>query len=198
VNPEVHASLRQKILEEALSIVAREGVAGITMRALAQKLGYSPATIYLYFRNKEDLFQEISRHGADRLMALTDRLVDAPDAAAARDGFARAFIDFALANPHLYQIMMSLDMTPYLADPALEAPGRRLLDRYRDLYVRGVEEGRLRSASPELEVLVDFALLHGFVNLVLNGNYPPPRLPDVSVPELADAVLAAIRRRTTP
>ena len=40
-------SLRQKILEEAIGIVYREGVDRITMRALGEKLGYSPATIYL-------------------------------------------------------------------------------------------------------------------------------------------------------
>jgi len=196
LSPDAHASLRQKILEEALGIVAREGVQGITMRALAQKLGYSPATIYLYFRNKEDLFQQIARHGTERLMALTDALVDMADAAAARDAFARTMIDFAFANPHLYEIMNSLDLTPYLADPTLEAPGRRLVDRYRDLYARGVRDGSLRSPNPEHEVIVDWSLVHGFISLVLSGHYPPPRLPDASVPELEELVLDAIRRRT--
>ena len=196
MTPETHASLRQKILEEALALVSREGVQGVTMRALAQKLGYSPATIYLYFRNKEDLFQEIARHSAARLMEATEVCVDMPDAAAARDLFARAFVGFAFANPHLYQILATADITPYLADRSLEAPGRRLVDRYRDIYARGARSGQLRSKNPEHDVMIDWSLLHGFICHVLSGAFPPPRLPDATVPELQEVVLEAIRART--
>lgn len=196
MTPETHASLRHKILEEALSLVSREGVEGVTMRALANKLGYSPATIYLYFRNKEDLFQEIARHAAARLMAATDPCVDMADACAARDAFARAFVDFALEQPHLYQVMANVDMMPYIADRTLEAPGRRLADRYRDIYARGVATGQLSAANPEHELMIDWSLLHGFVSSVLSGAFPPPRLPGATVTELRDVIVDAIRART--
>jgi len=197
VTPETHASLRHKILEEALTLVSREGVEGVTMRALANKLGYSPATIYLYFRNKEDLFQEIARHAAARLMAATDACVDLADASAARDAFARAFVDFALAHPHLYQIMADVDLMPYLADRTLEPPGRRLADRYRDIYARGIAAGQLRPANPEYEIIIDWSLLHGFVCSVFSGAFPPARLPGVTVTELRDVIVDAIRARTS-
>src|SRR4029453_12029230 len=62
-NAEGATSFRQRILDEAIDLVSREGGDGITMRALANRLGYSPATIYLHFRNKDELRQEIARHG---------------------------------------------------------------------------------------------------------------------------------------
>jgi AcrR family transcriptional regulator len=198
LTPETHASLRQKILEEALALVARAGVGGVTMRALATKLGYSPATIYLYFRNKEDLLQEIARHGGALLMQASEACVGMPDAAAARDEYLRIFVDFALANPHLYQIMASVDLLPFLADRSLEPPGRRLADRYRDFYVRGRAAGQLRSANPEHDVVIDWSLIHGFISHVLSGQFPPPRLPDATVEELRDIVLDSIRVRTAP
>jgi AcrR family transcriptional regulator len=198
VTPESHASLRQKILEEALGLVAREGVAGVTMRALAHKLGYSPATIYLYFRNKEDLFQEIARYAGARLMDATERCRALENAAAARDQFARAIVDFAFENPHLYQIMCSVDLLPFLADLSLEAPGRRVGDHYRDIYARGMAEGQLATANPEHEVMIDWSVLHGFITLVLAGQLPHPRLPDATVGELRDVILDSIRRRTAP
>lgn len=196
MTPETHASLRQKILEEALALVSREGVEGVTMRALANKLGYSPATIYLYFRNKEDLFHEIARHAAARLMALTDACVDKPDASVARDEFARTYVDFALEQPHLYRIMANVDPLPYLADRTLEAPGRRAADRYRDIYARGIAAGQIRATNPEYELIIDWSLLHGFVSNVLSGAFPPARLPSATVTELRDVILDAIRVRT--
>lgn len=196
MTPETHASLRQKILEQALHLVSRDGAQGITMRALAQQLGYSPATIYLYFRNKEDLLQEIARHAANRLMDATAGCVEMENAAAARDAFARAMLQFAIGQPRLYHALASIDVTPYLADPSLESPGRRLIDRYRDLYARGAAAGQLRSQNPEHDVIIDWSLLHGFLGLVLSGSYPPPRLPDVTVEDLQDVILDAIRTRT--
>jgi hypothetical protein len=71
-------------------------------------------------------------------------------------------------------------------------------DRYRDLYVRGHAAGQLRSENPEHDVLIDWSLLHGFINLALSDQVPPPRLPDSTVEELRDIVLGAIRERTAP
>jgi AcrR family transcriptional regulator len=196
VNPETCASLRQKILEEALALISREGVAGVTMRALAQQLGYSPATIYLYFRNKEDLFQEIARVAADRIRDLTDRCQQIEDAAAARDAFARAFIEFGLTQPHLYRVLMTLDLAPFRGERAEQTPGRDLVDRYRDIYRRGASAGQLRSMNPEFDVLVDLSLVHGFLSRVDSGGLPLPRMAGMKVEELADVILAAIRTRT--
>ncbi|HEX2485819.1 MAG TPA: TetR/AcrR family transcriptional regulator [Myxococcota bacterium] len=198
MTPESHASLRQKILDEALGLVASEGVGGVTMRALAHKLGYSPATIYLYFRNKDDLFQEIARYGNVRLMQATEGCSAIADAAAARDEFLRIVVDFAFQNPRLYQIMCSVDLLPFFADRNLEEPGRRVGDRYRDIYVRGVAAGELATPNPEHDLIIDWSMIYGFITLVLTGQLPHPRLPDASVSELRDVVLDAIRRRTAP
>jgi AcrR family transcriptional regulator len=198
VTPEAHASLRQKILEEAIGLISSEGVAGVTMRALASKLGYSPATIYLYFRNKEDLFQEIARYAAARLLEATEPCEHIADAAAARDAFVRAVLDFAFRHPALYQILTSVDLTPYLANPALESPGRRVLDRLRDLYARGAAAGQLHSENPEHDVVIDYSLVHGFLTLLATGTFPPPRLQGVTVGELREVIVDAIRRRSAP
>ena len=55
-----NADLATRILREAIDIVSREGADRITMRSLAEKLGYSVATIYIYFRNKDELLNKIA------------------------------------------------------------------------------------------------------------------------------------------
>jgi AcrR family transcriptional regulator len=60
-------TLRTKILEQSIGIVYRGGPRRITMRSPSQKLGYSPGTIYLHFRNKQELLKEIALHGFDAL-----------------------------------------------------------------------------------------------------------------------------------
>lgn len=47
--------LRQKILNTAKDILIEKGLGKLTMRAVAERIDYSPTTIYLYFKNKEEL-----------------------------------------------------------------------------------------------------------------------------------------------
>lgn len=47
--------LRQTILEAAGALYLEQGYDRFSMSRLAQEIGYSDATLYLYFRNKDDL-----------------------------------------------------------------------------------------------------------------------------------------------
>src|SRR5262245_37830716 len=51
--------VRERILDAALEVFASEGVEGVTMRALADAIEYSPPVIYAHFRDKEALIEEL-------------------------------------------------------------------------------------------------------------------------------------------
>src|SRR5260221_9833654 len=47
--------LRQAILAAAGELFLEQGYERFSMRKVAERIGYSPTTIYLYFRDKDDL-----------------------------------------------------------------------------------------------------------------------------------------------
>src|SRR5215203_1044247 len=47
--------LRQEILDAARDLFVSEGYQAVSMRKIADKIEYSPATIYLHFRDKDEL-----------------------------------------------------------------------------------------------------------------------------------------------
>lgn len=49
----------QEIRQAVFSVVAQEGLAGLTMKKVATVAGISPATLYLYYANKEDMISEL-------------------------------------------------------------------------------------------------------------------------------------------
>src|SRR4051794_6454558 len=80
----------EAIVDAALSIIRRDGVDGLSMRALSRELGMSPMAAYYYVANKEELLDlvaaralaaiEVPAPGEDwpvRLRALIDRIDDA-------------------------------------------------------------------------------------------------------------------------
>jgi len=183
------AALRQKILEEAIGIVYQEGLDRFTMRGLAEKLGYSAATIYLYFRNKEDLIHEIARYGYERLVAATRGAFEIEDPFEAVAAMVRAYVDFGLSHPELYRLM-TWDFSPEGYTEAERLRTAELWTRYRKLYGRGIESGAFRAGDPDVQAAMGWAFVHGFLQLAISGRMPPAALKDKTLTELRDALIA--------
>lgn len=56
---EIREAMRDKILRESMLYFARNGFSGTKISDLAKHIGIGQGTIYVYFKSKEDLFQEI-------------------------------------------------------------------------------------------------------------------------------------------
>src|SRR3982750_843662 len=65
-------TLRQVILDAARDLFVNEGYENVSMRKIAEKIEYSPTTIYLYFQDKVDLLDFIV---VETLTRLQDKLV---------------------------------------------------------------------------------------------------------------------------
>ena len=53
------SEVRDKILDAARELFIAEGYEGVSMRKVADKIEYTPTTIYGYFADKEDLFRQL-------------------------------------------------------------------------------------------------------------------------------------------
>jgi AcrR family transcriptional regulator len=58
---------RELITSTALDVVARDGLAALSMRRLAQELDVWPMSVYRHFRDKEDLLDAVAAAGADEM-----------------------------------------------------------------------------------------------------------------------------------
>ncbi len=54
---------KQAVIEAARKIILQAGLDGLSMRGLAKQVGCSPATLYKYFENKEDILTAIRDEG---------------------------------------------------------------------------------------------------------------------------------------
>src|SRR2546427_9900091 len=58
--------LRQAILTAAGELFLEQGYERFSLRKVAERIGYSPTTIYLYFRDKDDLLFTVVDEGFER------------------------------------------------------------------------------------------------------------------------------------
>ncbi|MEK6288575.1 MAG: TetR/AcrR family transcriptional regulator [Acidobacteriota bacterium] len=98
-------ALRQDILDAARELFVKEGYENVSMRRVAEKIEYSPTTIYLYFEDKASLLYAICEETfaklAKRMEAIT-RQSDEPIEALRRG--CRAYVDFGLKYPNHYKL----------------------------------------------------------------------------------------------
>jgi AcrR family transcriptional regulator len=115
--------VRTRILDAAREILSEDGLAGLSMRGIAERIEYSPATIYLYFRDKDELTREIVQQGFERMNGYVAEEIAAlgPRAANALDRYSamgRAYARFALENTAYFRVMFELPKEAQLICPS--------------------------------------------------------------------------------
>src|SRR5919199_6408909 len=97
--------LRQEILDAARDLFLREGFENISMRKIAEKIEYSPTTIYLHFQDKADLLDCICEETLgklqQRLAAIGELTADPLERL--KIGL-RTYIEFGLEHPNDYRV----------------------------------------------------------------------------------------------
>lgn len=78
---------RERILDAAVLEIARRGYYGTTVSTIARRAGVADGTIYLYFKNKEDVLVSIFERAMLRFIGEAQRIVD--DAAGAEEKLRR-------------------------------------------------------------------------------------------------------------
>src|SRR5271167_4220605 len=92
--------LRQEILDAASELFVREGFENVSMRRIADKIEYSPTTIYLYFRDKAELLENVCQETFAGLMKRLSVIGEqSGDPVERLKKGLLAYIDFGVENP---------------------------------------------------------------------------------------------------
>lgn len=167
------AETREKILDAAREMFATRGVEATTMRAIAEKIEYTPTAIYHHFKDKDELILEICHADFARLgrQFTSIERIDDPVERLRRVG--RAYVEFAIAYPHHYRIMFMTTI------PVHEHPEKNPEeDAYGFLVAtmkEGIEKGLFRPefTDPEEMAQITWAGVHGLISLHLAKCHDP-------------------------
>ncbi len=147
----------------------KHGYEATTMRAIADRIEYTPTAIYHHFRNKEALLRELATIDFRALAAAFQRIGRIADPLERLARVGEAYVGFALEHPMQYQLMF---MTPHPPMPEELDKGRG--DPSEDAYAflrqtceAAVASGRLRPEfkDPDELAQIAWASLHGLMAL---------------------------------
>jgi len=188
------ASLRREILDAASRLFVEEGYAHVTMRRIAERIEYSPTTIYLHFKDKQALFGAVCEEAFAQLSAQLDRLrYTAKTPVGYLREALRAYVDFGAQHPDHYTAMF---LTPANgpSDPAFEHTiAGRTLEALRQAVRASVESGQLRTADIEATSQALWAAVHGLTALAITTTGLPLVAHSALADHLVDTLLAGLQ-----
>ena len=98
--------MRKLIIDTATQLFIEKGFDKTSMRNIAEAMEYSPATIYLYFKDKSELFNAIHEIGFKVFFEYLSQVKDIADPMDRLDKLGQQYIHFALENPGYYDLML--------------------------------------------------------------------------------------------
>lgn len=199
-------SIRTRILEATRDILSEKGVDGASMRAIAERIEYSPATIYLYFADKDELIREVVLAGFDRLyeymVAEIEKVRGAPDPRAPYAATGRAYARFALDHTAYFKVMFELPAAAQLECPEprpAPAGAPSFEEVLRETQRRAIEAGMFDAVDdPERGPIFGWALIHGLVSLYLTGRLAEEAPTPDAFMELIEQGIKLLGGRSSP
>jgi len=163
---------KQRILKGALEVFKASGLEGATMDQIAQNSGFGKATLYYYFKSKEDVFSAILEDGWENIWESLEPII--ADVDSPRNSFIKLLMkiaEIAQERPGLFEFLFNAPKTIKLENQPWKEYQHRLYGVIQGLLEDGVKEGEFPKINPELM----FKALGGlFMGLVFMGDKKEP------------------------
>ena len=169
-NEHTQEQQREMALAAAELLVVKEGIAGFSMRKVAQAIGYTVGNLYLLFANQDDLFASINERTADAMHAfLQDACEPQADPRQRLHAMAGAYIEYAQRQPHRFRLLFEHQLPESMQPrPSTDVRLKRLFDLVEGNLaplVPGLKGDALRSAAAAL-----WSAVHGVCTLLVTSK----------------------------
>jgi len=162
-------NLRREILDTTRKLLIQDGYQNLSMRKIANAIGYSATSIYLYFENKDNLVHALIDEGMEKMQHLLCGIEDlfTSPLEALRE-LCERYVAFGLENPEYYEVMFQLHparMARYPVEKYRKA--RKNLEVFKDVIEVGQRMSVFGNGDSLLKATAIWTTLHGLVSLLI-------------------------------
>lgn len=165
-------STSDKILRAALKLFERGGAEAVSMRRIAEAVGITPMAIYRHFPNREALLKRLSDDSFQAIAHEWAAHGTHPDVLERLLALLTPYLDYALANPHLFDHAFSLRRDDARRFPEdFRERQSPTLTVIADAIDEGMRQGVLRKDDAWDVAMTLWAQAHGLIVLYRAGRF---------------------------
>lgn len=178
----------------ALEQLAEQGIAGVSVNAIAKRMGVTGPALYRYFKGRDDLLNELVRDAWHDLADTVEAAVAASEGAEPPDrvrAFGAGFRSWAIGQPHRYLLLFGSPLPGYHAPADTIMAAHRTMSAFLGVLPREGATAGSSTLDAQLVAWADsrgeegmppaalftglrgFTRLHGVLSLEITGQFGP-------------------------
>lgn len=183
------------IREKAFEMVVKEGFDGLSMQKLAKAANVSPATIYIYYKSREDLLNRIFNDAQKKFAK--SALVNFDPTMTLEEGLWLQWknrMDFVLEYPHYFQFFEQFRNSPLINHKDINMSEFR--ENMKHFVVNAIKRGEMARMDPEVFWSVAYGSLYSLIKFhlqekkMMNENF---RMTETMLKQTFKMVIKALK-----
>jgi AcrR family transcriptional regulator len=163
--------IKSLILDSARQVFADKGMEHTTIRNIAERIGYSVGTVYVYYRDKNDIMHDLHTQGFTRLRETMIVLNHVTDPMERLKAMGRVYIKFALDHTEMYDLMFNSKDPMHAIEHKQEEgdnqwrEGKNTFSVLKETVKECIEHGYFSGQKLEPTSFAIWACVHGLCTL---------------------------------
>ena len=190
--------MRRLILDAAMKLFLEEGFEKVSIRHIAEEIEYSPATIYLYFKDKNEILYTLHKEGFEELYRRQQTILPVKDPLERLRKHGEVYISFALQEPEYYDLMFIMKgPAKKIHEKKDWIVGIRSYELLRRNVLDCMEAGLLPGINVDVAAFSLWSHVHGIASLIICGRcvmFPEDEL-DSIIKEAIDFMISSFFKK---
>ena len=164
--------LKDLILKEAKAVFLEEGYEKTSIRKIADRIEYSPTTIYLYFKDKSELLLELHKQSFHQFFNVLSSVITISDPFERLVQTGKRYIEYGIKNPEEYELKFQLKapLAALECKNEIWSDGQQAICFVQSIVDNCIEAGYFsKSMDSQSMSIMLWAEVHGLVTLY-NSN----------------------------
>jgi AcrR family transcriptional regulator len=165
--------IRKSILDASMKLFVEEGFENVSIRRIAELIEYSPTTVYLYFKDKDEIFFDLHDIGFQKLNELNLNLAGIDNPLLRLYKMGQNYLNFGMENPEYYELMfIGREPMNKLRQMGCEEweKGDAAMKALMDTIGACMEKGLIARGDIHLVSMSVWGMVHGLVALAIRGR----------------------------
>lgn len=168
--------IRKMILEASMKLFVEEGYENVSVRKIADLIEYSPTTVYLYFKDKDEIFYDLHNIGFQKFQEMNKELPAIENPLERLHKMGENYIHFGMENQEYYDLMFILrapmeSLAQMKGSDCDWAGGDNALNNLKETLAECMERGFIRKTDLQVMSMTVWGMVHGWVSLAIRERF---------------------------
>jgi AcrR family transcriptional regulator len=166
--------IKKLILDASMKLFIEQGFEKVSIRKIADLIEYSPTTVYLYFKDKNEILFNLHEIGFQKMAEYNKDLWDIKAPLARLHQMAVNYVHFGLENPEFYDMMFIQEAPMDALEEKVNCDwqsGDVALGKLKETVAECIEAGLITKGDVNAISMAVWGMVHGLVSLAIRRRF---------------------------